>query len=688
VMPIAFVLTDATHRTTYWNPAAERIFGFTKEEILGTYGHNLLVPLESHRYVEEVFKRIAAGESLSSSVSENLTKDGRRITCEWHTAPLRRADGTLLGIMSMAQDITERKRAEQSLQEANQRAFRDYEQLVERIATLGQTLGNARELTSIFRALCEFAVASAPCDGLVISLYEPEKKTRRIVYCWTDQTEFDAQDVMDIPVKDGMAGRSITSGLVVIENDFQQELRTRNPKPIQVGELDGDQVPRAALSAPMTIMGRTVGCVEIQSYQAGAYQQEHATAMRMAANLAANAVENVTLMEREQAKGEQLRQSQKMEAIGHLAGGVAHDFNNLLTAITGYSDLALRRVDLSEPLRKNIEHIRKAGLRAAALTSQLLAFSRKQVMQARIIDLNVIVTDMDNLLCRLIGEDIDLVTLLKPELGQVKADPGQIEQVILNLVVNARDAMPRGGKITIETNQIYIDKTYAGTHVAMNPGHYIKLSVSDTGVGMDAETQKLIFDPFFTTKEVGRGTGLGLSTVYGIVKQSGGNIWVYSEPNHGTTFKIYLPRVDRVSKKDEPGEVALAPRGRETVLIVEDEEMVRNLAHEILIDHGYNVMLASNGVEGLRVSKAFDGSIDLMITDVVMPEMSGRELAENIALLRPETKVLYMSGYTDDAIVRHGVLEESKSFIQKPFLPDLLLRKMREVLDQLAPAGK
>lgn len=680
-MPLAFLLTDANFQITYWNPAAERIFGFTKEEVLGTYSHLLIVTPESQVLVEEIFKRTAAGESLSSSFGDNVTKDGRRITCEWYSAPLKKADGTFIGMMSMAQDVTEQQQAANALQEANKRALTDYERLVERIATLGQTLGSANELLTIFRALRDFALVSVPSDSVVISLYEPEKETRRLCYCWADNREYDIDDVTDVPVKDGPTGRAIKSGSVIIENNFQQHAQTMRSR-ITVGEgVEGSLL--SVLSAPMTVMGRTIGCVEIQSCQAGAYSKDHAAAMRMAANLTANAVENVSLVERDQVKEEQLRQSQKMDAIGQLAGGVAHDFNNLLTVITGYSELSLRRMANDDPLRKNIEGITKAGLRAAGLTRQLLAFSRRQMLQAKVLDLNSVVREMDAMLQRLIGENIDLVALLKPSLGQIKADPGQLEQVLLNLVVNARDAMPKGGKITIETGHKYLDETYAREHVAVQPGRYVVLTVSDNGVGMDADTQKRIFDPFFTTKPVGKGTGLGLSTVYGIVKQSEGSIWVYSESGRGTTFKVYLPRVDEVTDaEDGMSGLQGVHGGSETILIVEDEELVRELAVEILEQCGYVVMAAANGEEGLRICKGFDGRIDLMITDVVMPQMSGRELAERITALRPETCVLYMSGYTDDAIVRHGILEENMSFIQKPFLPDALARKAREVLDQ------
>lgn len=380
---------------------------------------------------------------------------------------------------------------------------------------------------------------------------------------------------------------------------------------------------------------------------------------------------------------EQLRQSQRMEAIGQLAGGVAHDFNNLLTAITGYSELSLKRLGINHPVSKNIEEIQKAGTRAARLTRQLLAFSRKQLLQAKLVDLNTLVADMDKMLQRLIGEHIDVKTILKPDLGQIKADPGQIEQVLLNLVVNARDAMPTGGKITIETGKVDLDESYAGSHVAVIPGPYILLAVTDTGKGMDAATQARIFEPFFTTKEVGKGTGLGLSTVYGIVKQSDGYIWVYSELEKGTTFKVYLPCIVEPIKDEEAATSPTdAASGDETILLVEDEEQLRRLARHILEASGYKVIVATNGVEGLQICKDFPDHIDLLLTDVVMPLMSGRQLAEKMLALRPQTKILYMSGYTDDSVVRHGVLEDDAFFLQKPFTPSILELKVREVLDQ------
>src|SRR5437867_1653028 len=378
----------------------------------------------------------------------------------------------------------------------------------------------------------------------------------------------------------------------------------------------------------------------------------------------------------------QLRQSQKMEAIGRLAGGVAHDFNNLLTAINGYSSLALQRVDENHSLRGYLEEIKKAGDRAANLTRQLLAFGRKQILQPLPINLNDVVTDMNKMLRRLIGEDIELTAKLAPDLKRITADPGQIEQVLVNLVVNARDAMPQGGKLTIETANVTLDEGYAVRHVGVQPGNYVMLAVSDTGTGMSEETKARIFEPFFTTKETGKGTGLGLSTVYGILQQSGGSIWVYSEPNRGTSFKVYLPELkapaENLQTKAREEEIA---GGSETILLVEDEETVRGLAQKILEQAGYNVLSAAGGEEAVRLCRAQNRRIDLILTDVVMPEASGKEVADRLNQLVPGIKVLFMSGYTDEVIVHHGVLDSNVQFIQKPFTPMALAKKVREILD-------
>ncbi len=382
---------------------------------------------------------------------------------------------------------------------------------------------------------------------------------------------------------------------------------------------------------------------------------------------------------------EQLRHSQKMEAVGKLAGGVAHDFNNLLTVIKGYAELSCIGLEESDPLRINLEEIRKASERAASLTRQLLAFSRRQILDLKIVNLNTLLKDLDKMLHRIMGEDIELVYHLSQDLGMVKTDPGQMEQVILNLAVNARDAMPSGGKLTIETFNVELDEAYSKKHMEVTPGQYIMLSVSDSGIGISPEVKDRIFDPFFTTKEKGKGTGLGLSMVYGIVKQSGGNIYVYSEPGHGTTFKIYLPKIEAEEEnlQLQPESTRTLPKGNENILLAEDETSVRELTARILREHGYQVFEAQNGMDILNFVKSHrEKEFHLLVTDVVMPIMSGKELENHLKPLIPGLKVIFISGYTDNAIVHHGVLMEGVEFLQKPFTHHTLLNKVREVLDR------
>jgi PAS domain S-box-containing protein len=380
---------------------------------------------------------------------------------------------------------------------------------------------------------------------------------------------------------------------------------------------------------------------------------------------------------------EQLLQSQKMEAVGRLAGGIAHDFNNLLTAIAGYSDLLLGELPANDPRRESAVEIREAGRRAAGLTQQLLAFSRRQVLEPRVLDLNAVIAGMEKMLRRVIGEDIELTTALDPDLWRTMADPGQIEQAIVNLAVNARDAMPRGGQLTLETANVTLDDKFAGAYATVQPGPHVMLAVSDTGVGMDAALQSRLFEPFFTTKERGKGTGLGLSTTYGIVKQSGGSIWVYSEPGLGTTFKIYLPRCEEPlegGEREAPPLPLELRSGTETVLLVEDETEVRRLVERLLRMNGYAVIAAASPAEALVAAKTA-GRIDLLVTDVIMPGMNGRQMASALAAERPRMRVLYMSGYTDAAIAQQGILPPGTAFLSKPFTPDVLARKVREVLD-------
>jgi two-component system cell cycle sensor histidine kinase/response regulator CckA len=392
-------------------------------------------------------------------------------------------------------------------------------------------------------------------------------------------------------------------------------------------------------------------------------------------------IRDITERKHSERSAQQLLQSRQLEAVGQLAGGVAHDFNNLLQVMLGYCEILEGSPDLSERTRRILAKINEAGTSAKSLTHRLLAFSRRQVQEALFMDLNQSVESIHTMLAGVIGDDIELRMILYPDLASIKADPNQIEQVLMNLAINARDAMPQGGKITFETANVVIDETYAQQHLFIKPGRYVMLTVSDTGVGMDAETQSHVFEPFFTTKPVGKGTGLGLSTVFGIVKQSGGSIGIYSEPDHGTTFKIHFPSC--VESVESPHSVEAVPLkgGTETIFLVDDASPLRELTRLLLEGCGYTVLDAGDPLEAIRIAKEYHGSLPLLITDVVMPSISGIELAERFAAVRPETRVLFTSGYADDAIARHGMLGPGSAFIEKPFTRDVLIRKVREVLD-------
>ena len=554
---------------------------------------------------------------------------------------------------------------------------------LERLLETSRELSKIQPLESLLAKIAEACGHLLDSDSVGIRIREEDDLVLAGAYG-------DAREAMPTPrlkIGESLSGTVAATGEPLIVSDASCDPRM-TPAHREAYRRGGY---RAFLGVPLILGPQVLGVLSVRTRREQGFSLEDlALAMAFAAQ-AAIALENSRLYQETQRAYEELSQTQeqltqarKMEAVGRLAGGIAHDFNNLLTVMVGRSQLLLRRLGAQDPIRADIELMEQTADRAAELTRQLLAFSRKQVLQPAVLDLNAVVTNVAEMLRRLIGEDIALVTALDPALGHVKADPGQIEQILINLAANARDAMCKGGRLTLETANAELDAAYARHHVDVHPGPHVMLAVSDSGVGMTPETQAQIFEPFFTTKGPGVGTGLGLATVYGIVKQSGGHIWVYSEPGRGTTFKIYLPRVEEAVTPSAARPCLPEPAwGHETILLVEDEQAVRNIARDVLQAQGYTVLEAKHGRDALLISELYSGPIHLLLTDVVMPEMSGRELANRLAPLRPTMPIIYMSGYTDAAVVHHGVLDPGTIFLQKPFTPDALARKIRQVLDPL-----
>lgn len=610
---------EATQHIDFISDYSEPLLGYSSDEWLSTPNFWLSIVHPDDR--ERVGREAAAiyAEGGEGTVEFRwVKKNGDALWVESRFNILTNDEGVSIGMLGVSIDISKRKKAQNSLREQKE--------------ILQQIFDNIPVMISFFGP-----------DGRPVLVNREWERVRG----WTQE-------------------EAVSPDLDILAESYPDPVERQRAR-----EAIMDPTGEWAESRTVSKDGLVIDCMS------AVVRMSDGTSLGIAQEVGDRKRAEEALRDSEQ----ELRQGQKMEAVGRLAGGIAHDFNNLLTAVTGYSELALRRLSLDDPLRRNCEEIKRAGERAASLTRQLLAFSRKQILQPKILDLNTIVSDMESMLHRLIGEDIELCTAPDPDAGNVKADPGQIEQVIMNLVVNARDAMPRGGSIVIETQNVRLGEKYIAAHQEALAGNYLMLAISDTGTGMDDETKSQIFDPFFTTKPLGEGTGLGLSTVYGIVNQSDGYIEVYSELGLGTTFKIYLPRVDTV-RAEAQGIVNEIEdlSGNETILLAEDEEAVRNLSREVLATQGYNVITASNGADALSVSDQHDGEIHLLISDVVMPEMGGRDLQNKLLSSRPDIKVLFMSGYTDDAIVRHGVFESGTPFLQKPFTPDVLSRKVRDVL--------
>ncbi len=621
LLPEVVFETDGKGNITFANQRAFDVFGYTQDELAqGLKVLQMVAPEEESKAVE-AFQKALRGEKLRWEFLMGR-KDGTTFPAIVHVSPILH-NSQPVGLRGIVVDITELKRSEELLRESENK----YRTVVNNTGTAIMII---EEDTTISFVNSEFEKLS----GYSREEIEGKKSWKEFV---------DKEDLRRM-------------------EEYHHLIRidpTLAPRSYEFKFMDRDGKMKEVFIVVSMIPGTQKSVVSILDITESKRKEREMGALR-----------------------EQFLQSQKMEAVGRLAGGIAHDFNNALTVIKGYSQLFLLDLKKDDPSRGNIEEIQKAAERAANLTRQLLAFSRRQVMEMRVIDLNLLLRDLEKMLRRIIGEDIELRINLTEGLGKVKTDPGQIEQVIMNLVVNARDAMPDGGKLTIETANVVLDEKYVDSHVAVESGSYVMLSVSDTGCGMSPEVKERIFEPFFTTKEKGKGTGLGLSTVYGIVKQSGGNIWVYSEPGKGTTFKVYLPAVDEALEEPERETIEEMPRGSETILIVEDDEAVRKLAVHILEKQGYKVLEASQESEALGIFRNREAPIHLVLMDVVMPAISGRLLVEKLKEVRGDFKVLFMSGYTDDVIIHHGVLEKGVEFIQKPFTFKSLAKKVREVLDK------
>ena len=634
-VPDAIVVVNEAGEIVLTNSHTEKMFGYSLGELLGQSVETLMPKRfreihAKHRDGYTANPRLRPMGADLNLISQR--KDGREFPTDINLSYLNTENGLL--VLSVIRDISKHKQIESALKEA-------YSALEERVAERTVELSTANE-----RLQQEIIRRRQTEDGMRILAKFPDGNPHPVL-------------------------RIARDGVILYANRRSQSLLSVWSR--QVGQLIPDdwlQIVRDVLNSAASKEMEVKLKDRIFSFVVTPVVDEQYVYLY-----------GQDITERKQIE-EQFRQAQKMDAIGRLAGGVAHDFNNLMTVVRGYSELLLSHLDKRDPMRQDIEQINEAGKRASSLAHQLLTFSRKQALQPGTLNLNTLITDLKQMLGRLIGEDIELITVLETGLGYIKADAGQIDQVIMNLTVNARDAMPQGGKLIIETANVDLDEEYAHRHFSLQPGPYVRLSFSDTGTGMDEQTQSRIFEPFYTTKEEGKGTGLGLSTVYGIVKQSGGSIYVYSEPGQGTAFKIYLPRVQQAIESATPDETQLEIScGTETILLVEDENMVRNLAQHILIEYGYTVLEARNGGEALLICEQYQKPIHLMLTDVVMPRMNGPELFKRLKPLLPSLQVLYMSGYTDRSIVHHGVSEQSVVCLEKPFTPKTLTQKVRQVLD-------
>jgi PAS domain S-box-containing protein len=666
------IVINALNRIVDLNPSAQRVIGLRALEAIGQPAEKVLMNwpdlLAQNPEITEAHSEIVLSE-----------KENRRYF-DLNISPLHDQHNLLTGRLIVLHDITERKQAEEVMQKAHDELERQVKARTAELLVANENL--KREIKDRVSAE-ERLQESLMLIGRAKREWESTADSLPQLICLMDNqgSILRANRTMErwnLGQVVNVKGQKIHELVHPRCTDPDCYLRNVWPQAWEKLACGGS----TELEVEDRVMERHL-LIQVQPILAQPHREGEETA-----SYAVFVLNDITERKRAEreivALEEQLRQAQKMEAIGRLAGGIAHDFNNLLTPITGYAQLVMRTLSPSDPMRNDLQEIQKSAERAAKLIRQMMSFSRRQPVKPQVININDILLDLDKMLRRLIGEQIELVTIAAPDLGSVKVDPGQFEQVIINLAVNARDAMPKGGKLILETSNVSLDKDYTYEHTGMLPGRYIRVTVSDTGIGMNEQVKARLFEPFFTTKDEGKGTGLGLATCYGIINQSGGYILVYSEIGQGTTFKIYLPRIeDEVVSLPLRDDIGYLPRGNETVLLVEDEPLVRGLAVRVLREHGYTVMEAANGEEAMRMLSQHAGEkIHVLLTDVVMPHMGGKELAEGVQTLRPDTKVLFTSGYTDTVLIHyHGLLSPNIAFLEKPYSPGALLRKVREVLD-------
>lgn len=653
-----------------------RTLGYSRSDVIGRPMGDFYTEESRQKLLQGGYQQALEGRFIAQE-RRLVTRQGRVVSTLLRAVPEYDSGGSVAGTRAMFIDITDRRQTEEALLAKTAQL----ETITQAMMAFLQS-GSWGEASRVFlrgaltRTESEYGFVGAVVEGPVLRILAHEgivwdSVLNREFYEAALRT-YREKGYLEFTNFENLFGNVITTGKVLLANEPVGH-------PHAGGLPPGHPPLRHFLGVPILVGGEVVGIIGVAN-RPGGYSGAEQAELEVLAGMAGVLYDSYRRQQRELLLEEQLRHSQKMEAMGRLAGGIAHDFNNLLTAISGYAELLLSRLGPDASHRRELDQIKKSAERGALLTHQLLAFGRNQVVQPEALDLNAVVRQMEKMLRLIMGEDIKLISHLAPELGAVRADLGQIEQVIMNLVVNARDAIPAGGRLTIQTADVEWDELAARQFVALKPGRYVMLAVGDNGVGMDAETQSRIFEPFFTTKEKGKGTGLGLSTVYGIVQQSGGEIWVTSQVGQGTTFKIYLPRAEETARTPELGRSS-SITGSETILVVEDEPSVRQLASLTLQSKGYQVLEAGDALEALQICRDHPGPIHLVLTDLVMPHLTGCQLGERLQSTYPDTKIMYMSGYTGDILMKRGIVSLDRPFLQKPFSLDLLLRKVRETLD-------